>query len=256
MSTALEERKARLVAARKGFIPSTKAFPSAQDEIDVNGLRMFRFKNALSDMTHSEVMDWLHSNLWYDKDLTLLNKFFSTCEEHAISGSTACKWTDGILESAYGIDDPDFRALIIKTREAKINLKLSDVVEGTEAKKDTRLVVFPLEGAEAKDAHLVVVRGPKPSSSLVKLHLRVLKHKTKKYLDLFEITLKKTDDIARIAWAAFAALSTSQGISLVRATRDYFVAFLDDPESFLDDKGIRINDLTSVQIENLCVIKV
>jgi hypothetical protein len=147
MATTLVERKREV--AKKALVSSTKSFHEKQASwVDGNGKPLCRFKNALSDMDHTQTMNWLETTLWYQPNLQLLNKFLSTCYENGVTGTTACMWTKGILESdAYGIDDAKLVQIILDERDQKKLLKLPDLFERSKV--------------TAEEAHLIKVRSRK-----------------------------------------------------------------------------------------------
>lgn len=239
MSITLEERKREV--AKKSLVASTKSFKSKTMPLDVNKRDLFRFKNALSDMTYSEVINWLESTLWHE-NLQELNHFLEVCKDNGISGLTACKWTNGILESeAYKINDPSLRQHILQERDRAASFKLPPIFE-TFTAEESHLAKFK-------------IRKVLPEAKELVLDLPVVEFKTRMKLNVIKMTVPTTAELTRLAWIAFACLGESNDVSKMEATRNFRAALLDNVRAFSTTPSLRLCDLTKEQMDKLCIVQ-
>lgn len=81
---------------------------------------LHQFNNALSIMNSHELVAWLGGLSF--SGAKEMREFISECRNNHLSGMTACKWTDGVLESAYCLRDQSLRRNILRARDLKAGM--------------------------------------------------------------------------------------------------------------------------------------
>lgn len=241
---SLDDKKRQMAEKQKGLFGSTKSFKEAATKVmDINGRQLFQFKNPLSDMDNTGVMRWLCSHLTYEDDNEMLGNFLKVCADNGVSGITACKWTDGILESkAYNVSDSRLRALILVIRDDAMKHQPLPSLFG---------------GVKAEDAHMAKMRKNKERAVLEEqweLDIPVIDRQSTEETGKFKIGIARNAELSRIGWVAFAALSQNPDIHKLKAKRDYRVGLTDNLDAFTTTPAMRISDLNSEQTKKLCIV--
>jgi hypothetical protein len=224
--------------------------PPAGAPIEVVSPRAMRelhvfIDNPLAKFTNEQVLNWLDS-LRLDAYMEM-NKVIRHCENNVLTGKTICKWTDGILQNAYMVQDVHLRKQLLDARDAMMansavirapptDLKTNWV---SDAKIHRDLQIFnkvaafpPIPGVvpdvgEIEDPietafkrHLTLDSPEKSPLSRFKVSRKVLRipfyaypGKDKKDLHdmgMFETKIKSDTTVARLEWIAFALLGMEE----------------------------------------------